>query len=473
VNGTFSLSPRFVTKAPRNFPLDPTPPAVARASTQLPPPIDKDGLPRGVDGNGIPNDPIPGDIDVGAHELQPPCTPSPEVCDGVDNNCNNQVDEGFPDTDGDGLHDCVDPDDDNDGALDGSDCAPLNGTAFGIPAEVTNLDVAGAAPSVVTYATQNIGIGTRYEVLSGLLSRLNVTRGFQEDFCASASVSGGVWQDSRPAPSPGDGWLYLVRAFNACGRGTLGSALADAPGSGDVCPAGVVDQDLDGSPSDLDCNDNSASQSPLLPEVCDNIDNNCDQSIDEGDPGGGQSCGSDVGTCRFGTTVCTGGALTCTGGVGPGPELCDGLDNDCDGVPDDHVIDTDHDGLDDCADTDDDNDTVPDASDCAPLDPTAYGVPVEVQDLDALAGTPTTISWTDQSIGSGTRYGVAAGQIQMVGALDFAAGICLPGASGSPATDTRPAPPPGTAWYYMVKASNSCGPGTYGSSARDTHPVCP
>ena len=31
-----------------------------------------------------------------------------EICDGQDNNCDGNVDEGFPDSDGDGLADCVD-----------------------------------------------------------------------------------------------------------------------------------------------------------------------------------------------------------------------------------------------------------------------------------------------------------------------------------------------------------------------------
>jgi hypothetical protein len=41
-----------------------------------------------------------------------------ESCNGFDDNCNGQIDEGFPDTDGDGIKDCVDPDDDNDGIAD-------------------------------------------------------------------------------------------------------------------------------------------------------------------------------------------------------------------------------------------------------------------------------------------------------------------------------------------------------------------
>jgi uncharacterized repeat protein (TIGR03803 family) len=49
-----------------------------------------------------------------------------ELCNGIDDDCNGSVDEGFADTDGDHLADCVDPDDDNDGIADFKDCAPLD-----------------------------------------------------------------------------------------------------------------------------------------------------------------------------------------------------------------------------------------------------------------------------------------------------------------------------------------------------------
>ncbi|HEY5838013.1 MAG TPA: DNA/RNA non-specific endonuclease, partial [Pyrinomonadaceae bacterium] len=48
-----------------------------------------------------------------------------EVCDGIDNDLNEGVDEGFPNNDNDGLADCVDPDDDNDGVPDGDDNCPF------------------------------------------------------------------------------------------------------------------------------------------------------------------------------------------------------------------------------------------------------------------------------------------------------------------------------------------------------------
>jgi DNA/RNA endonuclease G (NUC1) len=49
-----------------------------------------------------------------------------EICDGIDNNCDGQIDEGFANFDGDAQADCVDPDDDNDGDPDATDCAPFN-----------------------------------------------------------------------------------------------------------------------------------------------------------------------------------------------------------------------------------------------------------------------------------------------------------------------------------------------------------
>jgi hypothetical protein len=53
-------------------------------------------------------------------------TAAEETCNGIDDNCNGIIDEGFPDTDGDHLADCVDTDDDNDGTPDWYDCEPLN-----------------------------------------------------------------------------------------------------------------------------------------------------------------------------------------------------------------------------------------------------------------------------------------------------------------------------------------------------------
>lgn len=73
-------------------------------------------------------------------------------------------------------------------------------------------------------------------------------------------------------------------------------------------------------------------------DLCgDNLDNNCDGSINEGcqcKPGQTQPCGVSQGKCKTGIQTCDGNgrwSLVCVGEVKPVTERCNGKDDDCDG----------------------------------------------------------------------------------------------------------------------------------------------
>jgi hypothetical protein len=88
-----------------------------------------------------------------------------------------------------------------------------------------------------------------------------------------------------------------------------------------------------------DCNDGSASSHPGATEICDNLDNDCDGVVDEGcDDDNDNYCDKAMtvigkpATCMGGGGDCNDGSATIHPGV---IESCDGVDEDCNSVMDD------------------------------------------------------------------------------------------------------------------------------------------
>jgi hypothetical protein len=98
--------------------------------------------------------------------------------------------------------------------------------------------------------------------------------------------------------------------------------------------AGVEICTADGSA--LRCS--ATAPAPTSSERCNNLDDDCDGATDEAFPDKNGVCSVGQGLClRFGTNVCTGdgAGLACSATEGQGTnEICDLLDNDCDGNTD-------------------------------------------------------------------------------------------------------------------------------------------
>ncbi|MCE9576020.1 MAG: hypothetical protein K8W52_22905 [Deltaproteobacteria bacterium] len=250
------------------------------------------------DGNGS-------GIDAPPPDGTPPdaCLPSPEVCNNADDDCDGVPDNGFDTT--------QDP---NNCGTCGHKCAYVN--AFGT---CTASTCARGACKPGYYDLDSNPADCEYfciQTNGGVETCDNV-----DNDCDGTVDNGFNTQSDLNNCGTCGHQCNTLNATPVCDTGTC---------KVDSCNPGFVD--LNGSPNDgceYQCTPSNGGV-----ELCDGIDNNCDGFVDDGNPGGGATCGTDTGECTAGTTVCSFGVLFCVGSIGGGSEVCNNLDDDCNGVVD-------------------------------------------------------------------------------------------------------------------------------------------
>ncbi len=128
-----------------------------------------------------------------------------------------------------------------------------------------------------------------------------------------------------------------AKTVSTCESAADGDFLATPCSPGGLCPDGIIECTPDGVAT-VCSTSRGGSEDATFPELCDGVDSDCDGEVDEGWPQKDLACdGIDLDTCASGTWTCSSsGELECVNetGVG-GPEVCDGEDNDCNGLKDD------------------------------------------------------------------------------------------------------------------------------------------
>lgn len=114
-------------------------------------------------------------------------------------------------------------------------------------------------------------------------------------------------------------------------------SMASVVGCGEVsCPEGLSNLDGVCEKVEVDSTPDGGVEPKPVTELCDGIDNDGDDAVDEDWPALGETCGEGRGECVQGRYVCAenGRGVVCDGAIGPTDETCDGKDNDCDGIAD-------------------------------------------------------------------------------------------------------------------------------------------
>jgi len=251
--------------------------------------------------------------------------PGTELCNGIDDNCNGSIDETFP-TLGTGCS-----------AGTGA-CQRFGTTVCASGGMTTTCSVSAGSPTTeLCNAIDDNCNGSTDETFTTLGTGCNVGVGACQRFGTTICASSGT--TTTCSATPGSPTTELCNAIDDNCNGSTDETFTTL---GNSCSVGVGACQRFGttvcasSGTTTTC---SATAGTPGTELCNGIDDNCNGSIDETFTTLGSACSAGFGACqRFGTTVCASGGMTttcsATAGTNSSSETCNYLDDDCDGTVD-------------------------------------------------------------------------------------------------------------------------------------------
>ena len=258
------------------------------------------------------------------------CVPEDELCDGFDNDCDDEIDEDCPCIDGD-TQPCYSGDSNLLGiglCAEGEQTCDQTGT-WG-DCEGQHLPVDEECDGLDNDCDEAVDEELDEEVTCGLgICQVTVVPcvGGQVVPCIPATPNPSEGCDGLDDDCDGDvdeGCSCVNQNTQPCYSGPpVTQNVGLCIGGTQTCTNGAWGA--------------CAGETTPIPEQCDGLDNDCDGSPDEGDPNGGSACPTGLnGVCAVGTQHCVNGSLACQQNVQASAEQCDGLDNNCDGGTDEN-----------------------------------------------------------------------------------------------------------------------------------------
>ncbi|MBI4019786.1 MAG: DNRLRE domain-containing protein [Candidatus Aenigmarchaeota archaeon] len=330
-----------------------------------------------------------------------------ETCNGIDDNCNGLADEwgicgpSCIDNDGDGhgagcpagldcndgnaaIHSgaaevCNSADDDCDGGIDEDDVCTTPPVRYIISTSyydgaTTNFSGLATFSQVTDILLEKVGKGRMeftapitfrrdlnldtHSIISGNLARINSLNMPEFNLPTRITLTGLAFSNPRVLKdgAPCDPAICAIQSYSggALVFTVTGFSEYSAQETGPVCGNGACEAGESCSSCSQDCGSCSSGEGgggggggscTPSPELCDGRDNDCDGIMDDNcvtpcTEGSTRACGitQAIGICSPGISTCTNGIWSiCQGEVTPERfDVCgDGLDNDCNGAPDD------------------------------------------------------------------------------------------------------------------------------------------